>query len=118
MAKSLEFLLAIENTRFNRALDAGANKVESIGRKMAAGLDLAINKMKAMRSAAANFAAGGIAVGAAAAVVGLHKLNGFIQESVQLAGVQEQAETKLKSVLEATGGAVVGGRAGQRTCAG
>ncbi len=105
MAKSLEFLLAIENTRFNRSLDAAESKVRTIGRKMADGLDPAINKMKAMRSGMANIAAVGIAAGAAAAVVGLAKLNGFIQESVELAGVQEQAEAKLKAVLEATGGA-------------
>lgn len=105
MAKSLEFLLAIKNTRFNRSLDAAESKVRTVGRNMAAGLDPAITKMKAMRSGMANIAAVGIAAGAAAAVVGLTKLNGFIQESVELAGVQEQAEAKLKAVLEATGGA-------------
>lgn len=103
MAKSLEFLLAIDNTRFNRALDASVTKVQQVGRRMANGLDPAIEKFKRLRSAAANFAAAGVLAGGAAAVVGLAKMNTFLQKSVQLAGEQEKAEARLEAVLRATG---------------
>lgn len=103
MAKSLEFLLALDNTRFNRALDVSQAKIVAAGRKMAGGLDPVINKMKTLRTVTANVAAAGVGIGAGAAIAGLYSLNTVLRESVQLAGEQEAAEAKLEAVLRATG---------------
>lgn len=47
----------------------------------------------------------GTAAATATAAIALNKFNAVLRESVQLAGVQEQAEVKLASVIRATGGA-------------
>lgn len=106
MAKpAIEFILSLGNTKFNKALDASRAKVVSVGKQMAKGLDPAIDKFKQLRASAANVGAIGLAAGAASGIAALYKLNGILRESVQLAGVQEEAEVKLAAVIRATGGA-------------
>ena len=105
MPKSLEFLLALDNTRFNQALDVSQRKVKAVGMGMAAGFDPLMNKLKAVRSTMANVAAVGAGIGAAGFAIGITKANQVLQESINLAAEQERAESKLEAVLKATGGA-------------
>ncbi|SHO52840.1 hypothetical protein [Desulfopila aestuarii] len=101
MPKQLEFLLAIDNTRFNRALDASQAKVMAVGRRMASGFDPLMDKLKAVRSSAANMVAVGAAVGGAAALGGLY---GFVQAVGAAAAESAALDTaafNMQSSLEA-----------------
>jgi len=101
----LEYLLALENTKFNSALKTSQIKVVAAGKKMSKGLDPAINKFKALNAVGGKFALGGAVAGLAVSGLALHKFNGFMQESIELANIQDAAETKLAAVITATGGA-------------
>ena len=53
----------------------------------------------------AKIGVGSAVAGLAVAGLAVHKFNGFLQESVELANIQDAAETKLAAVITATGGA-------------
>lgn len=101
----LEFVFALDNSAFNKAVDASRTKIVLAGKKMADGFEPLMQKLKTVRTSLANVAAGGLFAGFAAGAAALYKFNGFMAESIELAGVQENAETKLAAVIKATGGA-------------
>lgn len=101
MPKSLEFLLALDNTAFNRALDAAQVKVASVGRKMADGIDPAINKMKALRASAANVTVAVAAMGGAAALGGIYAIGQALTAAVQKSGELDTAAFNMQSSLAA-----------------
>lgn len=101
MSKQLEFLLAIDNTRFNRALDASQAKVMAVGRRMAAGFDPLMDKMKAVRASAANIVATGVAIGGAAAIGGLYAFVQAMSAATTAAAQADTATFNMQSSLEA-----------------
>lgn len=100
--QSLEFYLALDNSKFNKALNLAQTKVQTAGKKMAAGVGPAIDGFKKLSKGIAAVGVAGAAVGAA---VGIAAINSTLKESIALAGVQENAEAKLAAVVKATGGA-------------
>ncbi len=100
--REIDFILTVDNAKFTRALSRSATKVDKMASSIA-------KKMKPATAAFTSFSKGvalaGAAGAAAVAAAGIYKLNSVVRESIELANVQEAAETKLAAVLNATGGA-------------
>ena len=100
--QQLEFLLALDNSKFNRALKASQAKVAASSKKMAASVKPAIAGFGKLSK---TIGLVGTAAAAAAGAAGLYALNSALRESIDLANEQEAAEAKLEAVVKATGGA-------------
>lgn len=102
MSSKIDFVLALQNTKFNRALKASTEIVSRSGKKMAASLRPVASGFARISK---NITAIGTASAAAVTAISAYKGLEIIKESVKLAGEQEAAETKLAAVIKATGGA-------------
>jgi len=96
----LEFLLALDDSKFNKALKASRTKVTATSKAMASALKPAA---KGFANLASSVSKVGVAAAAVMGAGALYGLNRLLHEAVDLAMVQDAAENKLAAVIRATG---------------